>query len=131
MGNLHCLKVGCGDASVIATASGTFLVDCHRIGEFAHLLPSSKLLRGVFVTHQHEDHFSGLHYLWDNRFNIGHLVFSPYDRRYNDASVTIEEWSAFNWLKTQFAQRGTKLHAPYRQQDFQKGWWQIDGIKFE
>ncbi len=63
MGTLYHLNVGCADASVIRTSNETFLVDCHNIGDFAYLLPSSKRLTGVFVTHQHIDHYSGLEYL--------------------------------------------------------------------
>jgi glyoxylase-like metal-dependent hydrolase (beta-lactamase superfamily II) len=65
MGSLHCLNVGCADASVIITDTATFLVDCHNIGDHSNLLPSNKTLRGVFITHQHSDHYSGLGYLRD------------------------------------------------------------------
>lgn len=131
MGSLHCLNVGCADASVIITDTATFLVDCHNIGDYCHLLPSSKRLRGVFITHQHEDHYSGLRYLRDKGFSINHLVYSPYDRRRGDDSVTLEEWDEFNSFKDHFAAIGTKLHAPYRQAKWGEAWWDTDGIKFE
>jgi beta-lactamase superfamily II metal-dependent hydrolase len=130
MGKLHHLKVGCSDASVITTETGTFLVDCHRIGEFAHLLPANKKLRGVFVTHQHEDHYSGLRYLNEEGFNIDCLIHSPYDRRYADASVTIDEWTEFASLKDAFIKRGTKIWAPFRQTSFDEAWWKTNGITF-
>lgn len=57
MGKVHHLDVGFGDASVIITSSATFLIDCHNIEEYSYLLPISKNLRGVFITHQHRDHF--------------------------------------------------------------------------
>ncbi len=131
MGSLDCLNVGCGDASVIRTATGTFLVDCHRMGDFSSLLPSSKSITGVFVTHQHSDHYSGLNYLKDNGYTIGCLIYSPYDRRRDDASVTLEEWNEFNALKSYFSQRGTKLFAPFRQDSFSNAYWATDGIRFE
>lgn len=87
MGSLHCLNVGCADASVIKTDSGTFLVDCHNIEEHKTLLPSTKKLRGVFVTHQHRDHYSGLDYLYWQGYSIDCLIYSPYERRYDDSSV--------------------------------------------
>ena len=131
MGELHCLNVGCADASVIRTPTATFLVDCHNIGDFVHLLPASKRLRGVFVTHQHSDHYPGLTYLRDNGYSIDHLIYSPYDRRSGDASVTLEEWNEFASFRDHFAQRGTKLHAPYRQVEWGKPWWDTDGVQFE
>src|SRR5882757_9850363 len=118
MGSLHCLKAGCGDASIIVVDSATFLVDCYCIGEYANLLPSNKKIRGVFVTHQHEDHYSGLKYLKDEGFSIDCLIYSPYERRYADASVTIDEWNEFNELKDYFVGEGTKSYSPFRQDDF-------------
>jgi beta-lactamase superfamily II metal-dependent hydrolase len=131
MGELHCLNVGCADASVIRTATATFLVDCHNICDFENLLPASKRLRGVFVTHQHSDHYSGLGYLKDNGYTIDHFVYSPYDRRRGDNSVTIEEWNEFASFRDYFAQKGTKLHTPYRQSEWGKPWWDTDGVQFE
>ena len=65
MGELHCLNVGCADASIIVTSTATFLVDCHNIADYSNFLPLSKRFRGVFITHQHSDHYSGLGYLKD------------------------------------------------------------------
>ncbi|MBL9183548.1 MAG: MBL fold metallo-hydrolase [Verrucomicrobiaceae bacterium] len=131
MGELHCLNVGCGDTSVIKSGAATFLVDCYNIEDHKHLLPASKNIRGVFITHQHTDHFSGLHYLKDNGFSIDVLVYSPYDRRRDDSSVTLEEWNDFISLRDHFSGKGTKLFTPYRQQSFDKPYWETDGIKFE
>ncbi len=131
MGQLHCLNVGCADASVIVTPTATFLVDCNNIGDFKHLLPATKRLRGVFVTHQHSDHYSGLSFLKDNGYIIENLIYSPYDRRCGDNSVTIEEWNEFANLRDHFAKTGTKLHTPYRQAVWGKPWWGTDGVGFE
>jgi phosphoribosyl 1,2-cyclic phosphodiesterase len=95
MGKLHCLDVGCADASVIRSANQTFLVDCHEIEGYAHLLPASKKLCGVFITHQHRDHYSGLGYLRENGYSVSYLIYSPYVRRYGDTSVTTDEWNEF------------------------------------
>lgn len=74
MGELHCLKVGCGDASVIVTDTATFLVDCHNIDWHKDVLPENKNIRGIFITHQHEDHYSGLNYLKNNNYTIEWLI---------------------------------------------------------
>jgi len=130
MGSLHCLNVGCADASVIITATATFLVDCHNIGDYSHLLPASKRLRAVFITHQHFDHYSGLEYLRDQGYAIEYLIYSPYDRRYGDGSVTLEEWDEFNTLRDYFKGNGAKLYAPYKQDSWDKPYWSVDGLKF-
>ena len=131
MGKLHHLYVGCADASVIKTSNATFLVDCHNIEDHSHLLPSNKNIRGVFVTHQHEDHYSGLSYLKDNGYTIDHLIYSPYRRRYGDSSVTIAEWNEFNEFCDYFAGMDTQLHRPFRQQSFDTPWWTTNGVSFE
>jgi beta-lactamase superfamily II metal-dependent hydrolase len=132
MGSLYCLDVGFGDASIIITSTATFLIDCLNIGDFSHLLPTTKTLRGVFITHQHADHYSGLQYLKDQGYTIEHLIYSPYSRRRGDNSVTLDEWNEFNELKDYFVTEGTKIYAPYRQIKFGgEAWWSPDGLSFE
>ncbi len=131
MGSLHCLDVGCGDATIIQSSSATFLIDCHGIEDHSNLLPANKNIRGVFITHQHKDHFSGLNYLKDNGYTIDCLICSPYERRRNDNSVTLEEWNEFKSLKEYFTNNGTELHTPYRQSSFDKPWWSTNGVEFE
>lgn len=130
MGELHHLSVGCADCSVIKSDYHTFLVDCHGIGDNAHLLPKNKNLMGVFITHQHYDHFDGLGYLKDNGYSISYLIYSPYERRYNDRSVDYQEWQDFCSYRDYFERKGTQLRAPYRQDDFGKPYWEIDGLRF-
>jgi competence protein ComEC len=130
MGKIHFCKVGCGDCTVIQGGSLTFLIDCYGIENHAHLLPSSKLLCGVFITHQHTDHFAGMEYLKNNGYSIGSLIYSPYERRYDEYSVTNEEWQNFARLRDHFVSRGTKTYIPYRQSDLSTPFWDIDGISF-
>ena len=130
MGTIHCLYVGCCDATVIVTNTATFLIDTHKIGEHSGRLPSNKKIRGVFITHQHKDHYSGLRYLWDNNYSIDCLIYSPYVRRRDDSSVTLDEWNEFNGLKDKFEGQGTKLYTPYRQDNWDKPYWATNGAKF-
>lgn len=130
MGKLYHLDVGCGDASIIKTSNATFLIDCHDIEDYAHLLPANKKLRGVFITHQHEDHYSGLGYLKNAGYTIDHLIYSPYKRRRKDDSVNRKEWRKFKKYRDYFKKRGTKLHKPYRKKNFNKPWWKTNGVSF-
>lgn len=130
MGKMYHLDVGCADASIIVTDSATFVIDCHNLENHAHLLPANKQLRGVFVTHQHFDHYSGLDYLRKKGYSIDCLIYSPYQRRHGDSSVTIDEWNEFNDHKEHFEKRGTKTFAQYRQDSFEKPWWETNGVKF-
>src|SRR2546423_659127 len=107
MGKLHHLDVGCSDASIITTESATFLIDCHNIDEFSHLLPPNKRLRGVFITHQHRDHYNGLEYLNEEGFHIEYLIYSPYVRRYGDLSVGLDEWERFISVRDAFVKKGS------------------------
>lgn len=130
MGELYHLQVGCADCTVINSDNYTFLIDCHNIEKHSHLLPASKNLQGVFITHQHYDHFDGLGYLKDNDYYINCLIYSPYQRRYDDNSVEYQEWQDFIAYRDYFKQKGTKLYSPYRQDNFDNPWWEIDGLKF-
>ncbi len=123
MGELHCLDVGCGDATVIIGGGETFLIDCHEIHNFKSLLPADKKIKGVFITHQHEDHYSGLRYLHEQGYGIDVLIASPYAKRYSDNSVSGREWHEFNGLKNYFERHGTEVHFPYRQSTWDKPWW--------
>lgn len=130
MGELRCLKVGCGDASVIITDSAVFLVDCHNIDWHTDVLPENKNIRGIFITHQHYDHYSGLTYLKDNDYTIEWLIYSPYNRRRGDNSVTLDEWNEFESLKNHFISNGTQIRTPYRQESWGKPFWDTNGVKF-
>jgi beta-lactamase superfamily II metal-dependent hydrolase len=130
MGKLHCMSVGCGDCSVIVSENKTFLVDCHGIEDYSSYLPRNKSISGVFITHQHRDHFDGLKFLKNNGYTIGCLIYSPYSRRRNDSSVEYDEWEEFKKLRDWFEGQGTSLRTPYRQLKFENPYWEIDGIKF-
>lgn len=130
MGEMQHLDVGCADCTVIKSFSCTFLIDCARIGDYSTLLPIDKKLTGVFITHQHYDHFDGLGYLKSNGYTIDYLIYSPYERQFNDNSVEYQEWQDFNNYRDHFEKNGTKLYAPYRQESFEKPWWEIDDIFF-
>lgn len=130
MGEMHHLDVGCADASIIINDGATFLIDTHGIENHAQLLPKNRTLGGVFITHQHYDHFDGLRFLKEERYTISHLIYSPYERRYGDTSVEYDEWSEFAALKYHFVSQGTKTYTPYRQESWDKPFWQTNGLAF-
>lgn len=128
MGQMHNLKVGCGDATTIYNGE-TVLVDCEGIDQYPHLLPRSKTIHAIFVTHQHRDHYSGLKYLKENGYSIRYFIYSPYDRRYDDSSVTVEEWDEFESYRRHFQGLGAKMYKPYRQTSWQRPWWSTSGLR--
>ncbi len=128
MAKIHFLDVGCADTTIIESNGGTILIDCYNLVNYSNLLPSSKVINAVFITHQHYDHFLGLEYLKDNNYSINYLICSPYERRYSDNSVEYDEWNSFNNLVAHFQSKGTKVYKPYRQESFDKPWWTVSGI---
>ena len=128
MAKIHFLDVGCAVTSISESNGDPLIVDCYSLIDYKHLLPSSKKIKAVFVTHQHYDHFLGLEYLKDNNYSIEYLIHSPYERRYSDNSVEYEEWNSFNSLVTHFKNKGTKVYKPYRQSSFENPWWQVSGL---
>lgn len=130
MGRIHFCQVGCGDCTVIQANGATYLIDCHKIENHASLLPASKKLRGVFVTHQHRDHFGGLSYLKDKGYSIDFLIYSPYERRNGDNSVEYDEWQEFISLRDYFVNKGTETRTPFRADDVTKPFWDQNDVKF-
>lgn len=129
MAKLHFLEVGCADTTLIESQGSIILVDCYNINNYSQLLPSNKIIKAVFITHQHYDHFLGLEYLKDNGYTIEYLLYSPYERRYSDNSVQYDEWKSFNDLVTYFKNKGTKTYTPYRQDKFDEPYWNVAGLK--
>ena len=130
MGTLHCLDIEYGDATVIKTKTATFLVDTHLIAENPEHLPKNKKIRGVFITQQTEDHYSGLKYLLDEGYTIDCLIYSPYDRQRNDNVISLCEWNEFILLKEKFREKGTRVYSPYRQENWDEPYWETCGAKF-
>ena len=128
MAKIHFLNVGCADTTIIQSDEGTIIVDCYNLEDYINLLPKSKNIKAVFVTHQHYDHFLGLEYLKNNNYSIEYLIHSPYERRYSDNSVEYDEWKLFNDLVSYFRNKGTKIYSPYRQDSFSKCWWNVLGL---
>lgn len=130
MGNLWCLNVGCADTSIITTDGGDcFMIDCYNESVFKGYLPSNKLIKALFITHQHYDHFTGMEYLINNGYSVEYLIYSPYNRRQGDNSVQYDEWQEFNKYADHFANNKTKVYKPYRQDELKTPWWEPSGLK--
>ncbi len=131
MADIHFLDVGCADTTIIKSEGKIILVDCcSRVEDYYYLLPNSKIIDAVFITHQHQDHFKGLNYLKDNDYKLSVLIYSPYQRKREDSSVSAEEWKEFNQLVAYFEGQGAKVYKPYRQKTFDKPWWNFAGLTF-
>jgi len=129
MGKTIFLDVGCADTSIMISGSNYFMVDCYDPASYFQYLPKGKRITGLFITHQHRDHFSGMGYLADNGYSIDYLIYSPYERRRGDNSVEYDEWEEFNSYRHYFVGKGTETRSPYRQDDFDNPWWKTIGVK--
>lgn len=131
MAKIHFLDVGCADCTIINSEGQTHVVDCNNdIKRYNQYLPGDKQIRVIFITHHHYDHFEGLHYLYDNRYNAQYIILSPYERRYNDNSVQKAEWDDCQNIISKFEAKGTKVYKPFRQDSFDKPFWNIDNLKY-
>lgn len=130
MGEMKCFDVGFGDTTLIDSGSGVVMIDCNEfIEDHSSVLPRSKVIDVLFITHQHYDHFLGMEFLKTEGFTIRNLVYSPYDRRRSDNSVAYDEWERFKSIAGYFQRAGTKAYAPYRQKTWDSAWWSICGLK--
>ena len=131
MATIHFLDVGCADTTIITSEGKTILVDCSaRIEDYEDLLPANKTIDVVFITHQHQDHFKGLKFLKDEGYKITYLICSPYERKREDDSVSLDEWNDFNDLVQYFQNKGTKVIKPFRQKSFNNEWSNFAGLTF-
>lgn len=130
-GFIQFCDVGHGDCTIIGTDSGKrVLIDCYGIEKYASLLPKNKLIEAVFITHPHDDHFGGLSFLRNNKYKIKRLIHSPYVRRHNDASVELPEWNRFRSHAVAYANSGTIIHQPFRQQNVKNVFFKCDGVSY-
>ncbi len=129
MGVIYFLNVGCADTTIIKSNGDTIMIDCHKIEDYKSLLPTSKKIRALFITHQHYDHFLGMEYLKDSSYSIDYLIYSPYERRNNDNSIEYDEWKTFNQFVKYFENNGTKIYKPFRQEKFDKPYWETSLLK--
>lgn len=131
MATVYFLDVGCADCTIIKSNLNTHIIDCNnQISNYKNLLPDDKKIRSLFITHQHYDHFEGLHYLFENKFVIEYIIISPYERRYNDNSVKIDEWNDCKNIVKSFEDKGTKIYKVYRQDNFKQPFWTIDNLNY-
>lgn len=130
MGNFRCLSVGCGDTSIIDDGKKFCMVDCYSPDDFKQYLPKDKIIHALFITHHHYDHFKGMDYLLKNKYTVNNIVYSPYERRYNDHSVARDEYNELKNYISDFKKKGAKTYSPFRQTSFDKPWWKInDNLK--
>lgn len=93
------------------------MVDCHEedgYGEdIINALPGS-VVDVLILTHQHYDHFDGIEKLINADITVKEIWESPYSRRYNDNSVSYEEWQDYQRLVRKLESRGALRYSPSR-----------------
>jgi len=129
MGKLIDFNVGCANSGIISTGYHSIMIDCYGLEDYKDNLPRSKTINVLFITHQHHDHFDGISFLLDNNYSVEYLIYSPYQRRYGDNSVELDEWNDFLNLKTRLEKKGTKCGSLYRQSDLKEPLFSYDDVK--
>jgi beta-lactamase superfamily II metal-dependent hydrolase len=129
MGKLIDFDVGCANSSIILTNNHAIMIDCFGLEEYKNCLPQNKIIDVLFITHQHHDHFDGISFLLDHNYSVKYLAYSPYQRRYGDSSVELDEWNDFLNLKSRLEKKGTQCGSLYRQSDFSNPLCSYDDVK--
>lgn len=103
----HFLKVGCADCAIFEMGNDLVVIDCgyrrtgYGVSKPTNIASYLKYTIGkswidlMIITHPHHDHFLAMEDLITNRITVAELWASPYQRRYDDPSLSAEEMSEF------------------------------------
>lgn len=106
----HFLNVGCADCTIFEMDNDLVLIDCgyRRFGKglskptniatYINNVIGKSYIDLLIITHPHHDHYSGIEDLLDI-FTVAKLWGSPYKRRYDDNSLSLDEWNEYCQLK--------------------------------
>jgi len=106
----HFLPVGCADCTIFEMDNHLVMIDCgyRRSGNgvskptdiFKYLKNTigKTYIDLLIISHPHHDHFLGLED-FIGKVTIAEYWGSPYERRYGDSSLSLDEWNEYNNLK--------------------------------
>jgi competence protein ComEC len=106
----HFLNVGCADCTIFEMDNDLVVIDCgyRRFGNgiskptdienYIKNVIGKNYIDLLIITHPHHDHYLGMQDLI-GKFTIAKFWGSPYERRYNDKSLSLDDWKEYCRLK--------------------------------
>ena len=106
----HFLNVGCADCTILEMGNDIVMIDCgYRRSGYSTSKPTNiyDYLKDVLgktyidlliISHPHHDHYLGLEDLI-GRVTVAEFWGSPYNRRYDDNTLSLDDWNEYARLK--------------------------------
>ncbi len=106
----HFLNVGCADCTIFEMGNDVVVIDCGyrrfnngaskptNIASYLKNYIGKTYIDLLIITHPHHDHYLGMEDLIGG-FTVAEFWGSPYERRYGDNSLSIDDWNEYNNLK--------------------------------
>ena len=115
----HFLNVGCADCTIFEMGNDVVVIDCGyrrfsngaskptNIASYLKSTIGKTYIDLLIITHPHHDHYLGLEDLIGS-FTVAAFWGSPYDRRYGDNSLSLDDWNEYNDLKNRLVSDSNK-----------------------
>jgi competence protein ComEC len=118
----HFLNVGCADCTIFEIGNYIVVIDCgYRktgngvskptdIYDYLKNVIGTTQINLLIVSHPHHDHYIAMEDML-GKITVGKFWGSPYKRRHDDPSLSLEDWNTYNRLKAQFVPDPNKRFA--------------------
>jgi len=106
----HFLNVGCADCTIFEIGNDLVMIDCGyrqfnnspskptNIMDYLKYEIRKTYIDLLIISHPHHDHYLGMEELIGN-ITVAEFWGSPYDRRYGDNSLSLDDWNEYCDLK--------------------------------
>jgi len=125
MSRYHFVNVGFGDCTIleyknpINTESKVIMIDCGwgyskqsetNVAKYLKNEVGIPWIDVLIITHPHYDHFYGMKDILDEKLLVLEIWGSPYQRRFGDSSLNLDEYNEYLALQESFKALGTKSY---------------------
>jgi beta-lactamase superfamily II metal-dependent hydrolase len=106
----HFLNVGCADCTIFEMDNDIVVIDCgyRRFGygvskptniyDYLKVVIGKTFIDLLIITHPHHDHYLAMEDLI-GKVTVAKFWGSPYQRRYGDDSLSVDDWNEYTRLK--------------------------------
>jgi len=110
MTKAHFLNVGCADCTIFEMETALVVIDCGyrrfsngtskptSILDYIRNTIGKRYIDLLIISHPHHDHYLGVEEMI-GKVTVGQFWGSPYERRYGDNSLDLDEWKEYCNLK--------------------------------